>query len=391
MGCAVVPDAARLQLWYARGMKPEPTILLLGAYGLAGRAILDRLVRTSGYRVLAAGRDAAKLAPLLSGHDPDRVVALALDVTDFEALRRACEGASLVINAVGPYAQHGAAIARVAIESGCAYIDCANEQGHYERLQPLQEAALHRGLPVITAAGAIPGLSTLIIAHLLRADAAADTVDVSWTQFRHAYAATGLASVMGGILEAAGSPRSLRAGALQPVVIGKAMKTLALPEPFGVKSMLEVPTIDVLTLPAQRPLKEFRVWFYLGDMPIWLLGLVRVVQPHRRAWAYRLIAALMRRINDHETAGAIARGIGPEALLRIDVSGGTQPHSVFVLFRDGAAPTACLPVYLADQYLRGRLEKTGLLTPIDLLTFPDIAAAMADTVLDSNLPPNLAD
>lgn len=373
------------QLWYARRMKPEASILLLGAYGLAGRAILDRLLRTTPYRVIAAGRDLARLGPLLSGHGPARATALALDVTNSGALREACEGASLVINATGPYAQHGADVARAAVESGCAYVDCANEQAHYQRLLPLNQLALDAGVPIITAAGVIPGISTLLVAHLLREASTADVVEVSWAQYRHAYAETGLASVMGGILEAAGSPRSLREGVLQPVVIGRAVRTMELPAPFGTTSMLEVPTIDVLTLSANRPLREFRVWFYLGDMPTWLLGLVRVLQPQRRAWAYRLIAALMRRVNDHDTARAIARGIGPEALLHIEVSGGGPSRSVFVRFCDGAAPTACLPVYLADQYLQGLLHKTGLLTPIDLLSFTDIEPALAETVIESDL------
>ena len=47
------------------------------------------------------------------------------------ALREACGRASFVINAVGPFARSGAAIARVAVECGLPYLDCANEQVHY--------------------------------------------------------------------------------------------------------------------------------------------------------------------------------------------------------------------------------------------------------------------
>ncbi len=38
-----------------------------------------------------------------------------------------------------------------------------------------------------------------------------------------------------------------------------------------------------------------------------------------------------------------------------------------MMFVDGAAATACLPVYLAHQYLTGRIEQTGPLTPLDLV------------------------
>jgi short subunit dehydrogenase-like uncharacterized protein len=345
----------------------SPQILVLGAYGLAGRAIVQRLAAETTHSVVAAGRRADKLHALLKETASDRLRPLVLDATDLPALREACANASFIINAVGPFARSGAAIARTAVECSRPYLDCANEQFHYRKLLELDATARRNGVPLITAAGGVPGLSTLLSAHLLKQFPAATEVDCCWAQFRHAYAESGLGSMMGGILEALDRPVALRQGKPAPTIIGRSAREFALPQPFGQRRLLEVPTIDDLTIPARFPLQEFHTWFYMGDLPTWLLDIVRLLQPNRRPWAYRIIEAIMRRINDRDTAKAIAAGVGPECLLQVLARYSGQTHSQSLVFRDGAVATACLPVYIADRCLRGEVSRTGLLTPLDLL------------------------
>jgi hypothetical protein len=186
--------------------------------------------------------------------------------------------------------------------------------------------------------------------------------------------------MMGGILEALNHPVALRQGKPTPVVIGRSAKSFALPHPFGQRRLLEVPTIDDLTIPARFPLHEFHTWFYMGDLPLWLLDIVRLLQPNRRPWAYRLIEAIMRRINDRDTGRAIAAGVGPECLLQVLARSPSETKSQSLLFRDGAVATACLPAYLADAFLRGELSQTGLLTPLDLID-PERLPEIADGAL----------
>lgn len=352
-------------------------ILVLGAYGLAGRAMVERLAETTDLPVTAAGRRADQLAALRAETGGDRVDTLVLDAADAAALRAACAGSALVINAVGPFARGGAAVARTVVGCGVPYLDCANEQEHYRNLRPLDAAARERGVPLITAAGAIPGLSTLAALRLLERTPGADAVDCCWAQFRHAREGSGLASMMGGLLEAAGRPLAVCDGRHVPVVMGRSVRDIDLPAPFGRRRMLEVPTIEALALPDRLPLREFHTWFHLGDLPLWLLDGVRLLDPGRRRWAYRLIEAVMRRINDAETRKAAAAGIGPEALLSVRVRGPQAEASADVLFRDGAVATACLPAHLAACWLRGELPETGLLTPADLPVCGDLAAVTA--------------
>jgi hypothetical protein len=105
----------------------------------------------------------------------------------------------------------------------------------------------------------------------------------------------------------------------------------------------------------------------MGDLPTWLLDIVRLLQPNRRPWAYRLIETIMRRINDRDTAKAIASGVGPECLMQVLARSSGETKSQTIMFRDGAVATACLPAYIADRCLRGEVSQTGLLTPLDLI------------------------
>lgn len=347
-------------------MKKESTVLVLGAYGLAGRAIVARLMRETPYRVLAAGRDSAKLHATLGTLESDRACPCVLDALDAPALREVCEASDFVVNAVGPFARSGAVIVRTVLESGKPYLDCANEQQHYRHLEGLAELAVQHGVPLITAAGAIPGVSTLLAAQFPDST----HTECCWAQLRHAYPDSGLASMMGGILESLAEPVTLVSGHFSPVVLGKSVKAFTLPAPFGCKQCLELPTIDALTLPNHVPLQDYHSWFYMGDLPLWLLEVVRFLQPQRRAWAYRLLESVMRRINTKDTAKSIAAGIGPEALLLVTGVRGGGIVSRSMMFVDGAAATACLPVYLARLYLTGGIERAGLLTPLDLIA-PD--------------------
>lgn len=363
-------------------MEQNAMVLVLGAYGLAGRAIVARLLEKTPFYVIAAGRDFARLQSLYGDTGTGRVQIRILDATDGDALCEACKGVSFVINAVGPFARFGAAIARTVLESGVAYLDCANEQRHYRQLEPLNSLALEKEVPLITAAGAIPGCSTLLIASMLDDFPAAVAVDCCWAQFRHAYADSGLASMMGGILEALENPVAISRGQNVPVVLGKSVKDIDLPLPFGMRRMMEVPTIDTLSLPRWYTLAEYHTWFYMGDLPVWLLDVIRVLQPQRRAWAYRLIETVMGRINARDTEKAIASGTGPESLLLVTASNRERSETKRLLFRDGAIATACLPAYITEKYLQGKISKRGLMTPLDLVTSTELPMLLEGTLLD---------
>lgn len=361
-----------------------PTVLVLGAYGLAGRAIVEELVRDTSYLVYAAGRSAEKLGHLQTALDSDRVRIRVLDAQDRGPLRSACDEASLVINAVGPYCRYGVNTARTAIECGLSYIDCANEQDHFQRLQTLDAPARDRKVSVVTAAGAIPGCSTMLIADLLERFPGSASVDCYWAHRRLPRADAGLGSVMGGILEVAHRPLAVASGELRPVVVGRSVKSVVLPDPFGACRMVEVPTIDSLTLHSRYTLQEFHSWFYFGDLPASLLGIIRLLHPERRPGMYRLIERILQHLNERDTNRAIASGIGPEGLLMATVRSGSREMTSFIVFRDGAQATARLPVLVARACLDEARPQWGVHTPLDLFRPAEVLTNLGTSVVTSN-------
>ena len=116
------------------------TVLVLGAYGLAGREIVDSLLAKTDLAVIASGRNVEKLEALTARLAHTRLSTRLLDAYDAGALAKACSEADLVINAVGPYAVGGAEIARTVLDSGLPYVDFANEQSRGTSSSPLSMA-----------------------------------------------------------------------------------------------------------------------------------------------------------------------------------------------------------------------------------------------------------
>jgi hypothetical protein len=148
--------------------------------------------------------------------------------------------------------------------------------------------------------------------------------------------------------------------------------------------MVEVPTIDSLILPNRHNLREFHSWFYFGDLPAWLLGLVRRLQPHRRPRVYRLIERVVRRLNERDTNKAIASGVGPEGLLVANARNDAEERTSSIVFRDGALATSRLPVLIALKFLEGHRTRSGVLTPLDLFRPDEVLTALGDAVLRAN-------
>lgn len=361
-------------------------VLVLGAYGLAGRAIVAALREGGEVDVIASGRRPERLAERFGVGPAPRVETRVLDATDEDALRGACADADVVVNAVGPFLRSGFGIARTVVAAGRHYVDCANEQLHYERLRALDAKARDGDVLLACGAGVIPGLSSLLAARLLEESPAADRLDIVWAQRRHAFEDGGQASMMGGVLDADHRPWAVRDGRRAPVTVGRSRRDWTLPEPFGRLRLLEVPTIDVAVFAERARLREIRTWFHVGDAPPLLFGLIRLLGPSRHAWAYRLVDRIVARRRRLEFARAVARGIGPEALLLVRTSGASGTRDAAVRFRDGASPTAVLPARIARDLLAGVPGHRGLATPVDLLRWDDVAGRVRETAVAIDLP-----
>src|SRR6266567_3100859 len=109
-------------------MSTKP-VIVYGASGYTGRLICEYL-REYNIPFTAAGRDKARIQEALDkvpGIDTveHEIVEVAHDI---EPLTDLFQGASVVCNTVGPFAQHGGEVVEACLNAGCHYLDTTGEQ-----------------------------------------------------------------------------------------------------------------------------------------------------------------------------------------------------------------------------------------------------------------------
>lgn len=355
-------------------MSRDDTVLVLGAYGGSGRAVAPLLVERTGARVIAAGRKRERLAAVVDGLDPGRVSTQIVDVADLEAVAGACARAALVINCVGPYLRGGAEVAAIAIDSGASYIDFASEQAHYECLRRLHDRARERDCFMLTGAGLVPGISGLLALRGVSGVGSPEAVEIVYAQLRSATTDGGLGSLMTGVLEAGQQPIALRGGARVEVRLGDDRRHFELPPPFGSIELVGLPTLENLALAERFALSSTTTYYLLANVPPIFFTMLRVLQPHRRPWAYRLVQRILEVGERNAHRRSDAAGVPIDALLRVVVRGESGEWTGSLrLPAGGQAPTAYLAVIAAQRFLQQRFAHTGLITPIDAFSSDDLA------------------
>jgi short subunit dehydrogenase-like uncharacterized protein len=107
----------------------DKKVIVYGASGYTGRLVCEYL-REFGVPFIAAGRDKARIAEALQtvpGIDTvdHEIVEVAHDI---EPLTELFDGASVVCNMVGPFAQHGGEVVEACLAAGAHYLDTTGEQ-----------------------------------------------------------------------------------------------------------------------------------------------------------------------------------------------------------------------------------------------------------------------
>jgi len=110
-------------------MSTDKPVIVYGASGYTGRLVCEYL-REYNVPFVAAGRDKARIQEAMDkvpGIDTveHEIVEVAHDV---EPLAELFDGARVVLNTVGPFAQYGREVVEACIRSGCHYLDTTGEQ-----------------------------------------------------------------------------------------------------------------------------------------------------------------------------------------------------------------------------------------------------------------------
>ncbi|QWF82645.1 hypothetical protein HUW46_06084 [Amycolatopsis sp. CA-230715] len=116
---------------------------MFGGYGAVGKVVSGTL---GEHEVVVAGRDAAKAT-------------IAVDVADPAAVRRAIDGADVVVMCVE---RANAEVARACLERGVHYVDVSASEGVHDSIIRLDEVAVANGATAVLGVGLAPGLTNLL-------------------------------------------------------------------------------------------------------------------------------------------------------------------------------------------------------------------------------------
>jgi len=152
-------------------MSSEKPVVVYGASGYTGRLVCEYL-REFQVPFIAAGRDKARIAEALSkvpGIDtvPHEIVEVDHQVGPLTEL---LDGAKVVCNTVGPFAQYGNEVVEACLATGCHYVDTTGEQDWLIRCDEIYGAQMaERGLLLA------PGIAQMYTTGEIAADLCLET------------------------------------------------------------------------------------------------------------------------------------------------------------------------------------------------------------------------
>jgi saccharopine dehydrogenase-like NADP-dependent oxidoreductase len=225
----------------------------MGGYGAFGARAAERLARAPGVAVTIAGRSgekAAAFADLLNRTAKTLVAATRLDAATATAADIRATGASVVVNASGPFQEQDCALARACIGATCHYVDLADARAFVGGIGRLDAEARAAGVAVISGASSVPGLSSAVVKAFAAEFPSLEAIEIGISpgnSFDPGAATTA------SILSQLGKPYRLRVDGTEGIAYGwQGLGRHRFPE-LGSRllSNVEVPDLDLL--PAHFP------------------------------------------------------------------------------------------------------------------------------------------
>jgi hypothetical protein len=161
---------------------PISRVLILGASGQFGSHLCRRLVQLDGLHLFLGGRDKQKLEAAqgqLRAVKPDAKIDTltwkinASALLDLLYSRRL----TLVVHLAGPFQGQDYTIAKACLRAGVPYIDMADGREFVAKFSTLDATAQAKGIPLITGASTVPGLSSAIIDAMLETFSQLEAID----------------------------------------------------------------------------------------------------------------------------------------------------------------------------------------------------------------------
>ena len=118
------------------------------------------------------------LDPLVKRLPNGRATAGRLDLYDRDSLRKAVDGAALVVLGAGPYVRTSAPVIEACLEAKVPYLDFDDDVESTEHALTLHDKAVAAGIPIYVGCGASPGMSNVLVVDAAGALDTVENIDV---------------------------------------------------------------------------------------------------------------------------------------------------------------------------------------------------------------------
>ena len=227
------------------------TVLVLGGYGLFGKRVCAGLLRIDGVKVLVAGRDASA-ARAFADSLGERVSALQIDwqAPDFIA-KLSAVNPRILIHCAGPFQAQDYRVASAAIGIGAHYIDLADGREFVRGVASLNQAALAKGVSVISGASSVPALSSAVVSALTKGWQSVQHIDIGISPGNKTE--RGLATMRAILGDVGEKIPAWRAAKPAHAIGWLGLRRFSYPKPAGTRWLVDCDVPDLALLPECYP------------------------------------------------------------------------------------------------------------------------------------------
>jgi saccharopine dehydrogenase-like NADP-dependent oxidoreductase len=140
----------------------EKQVLIIGGRGRIGRCVAADLMTHTSADITITGRNPDPPIPS-TDQARSRIRYVALDLLDYDKLRKAIANSHLVIHCAGPFRQRDIWVLQICIEKGVPYIDVSDDRSFTQKALSLRQAAIASGVTAIINSGVFPGISNSMV------------------------------------------------------------------------------------------------------------------------------------------------------------------------------------------------------------------------------------
>jgi saccharopine dehydrogenase-like NADP-dependent oxidoreductase len=156
-------------------------VVFIGAAGEMCRLAIERFAVADGEWELALYDIRPELlAPLVKRLPKGRAKAGRLDLYDRDSLRKAIDGAALVVLGAGPYVRTSAPVIEACLDAKVPYLDFDDDIESTLHALSLHERAQDAGVPMYIGCGASPGMTNVMVVDAASEMDSVENIDMYW-------------------------------------------------------------------------------------------------------------------------------------------------------------------------------------------------------------------